>query len=528
MISFRSFAGARAAAFCIAALAAASTPCVAASAKPPISAATIDDTVARAMKTFAIPGMAVAIVKDGKVSFAKGYGVRALGEPAPMDMNTVFQIGSNTKAFTAAALAILVDEGKLAWDDKVIDHLPQFQLHDPYATREFTVRDLLTHRSGLGLGAGDLMFYPATDFSRAEIIHGLRYLKPTSSFRARFDYDNLMYMVAGELIPAVTGLSWEDFVEQRIFKPLQMTGCAASHARLPGGAAFAEPHTMVDGRLTRIPVEDIRVIGGAGTINCSAHDMAIWLQTQLAHGRAPNGTTLFSEDRGEEMWTVNTVVDVKPVEAALLHTHFSGYGLGWELTDEFGYKRVSHTGSVPGNLTWVAMIPELDLGILVFTNQNDGYAMQAVGNQILDAYVGAPRRDLVTMIAAITAKRAGDAAAVDAGVAKTLASGKPAALPLAAYVGRYTDAWRGNVTVRNDGGKLVLKFSRTGKLEGVLTPYVGNVFVVRWADRSLDADAFVRFSQAFDGSIDGITMNAISPTTDFSFDFQDLSLVKAR
>jgi CubicO group peptidase (beta-lactamase class C family) len=528
MTSFHPFAVARVAAFCLAALATASTACAAAGVGRPIAAAAIDDTVARAMKTFAIPGMAVAIVKDGKVSFAKGYGVRALGAPAPVDMDTVFQIGSNTKAFTAAALAILVDEGKLAWDDKVIDHLPQFQLRDPYVTREFTVRDLLTHRSGLGLGAGDLMFYPATDFTRAEIIHGLRYLQPTSSFRARYDYDNLMYMVAGELIPALTGLSWEDFVEQRIFKPLRMTHCAANHARLPAGAAFAEPHTMVDGKLTRIPVEDIGVIGGAGTINCSAHDMALWLQTQLAHGRAPDGATLFSEARGEEMWTVNTVEDVKPVEAGLLHTHFSGYGLGWELTDEFGYKRVSHTGSVPGNLTWVAMIPELDLGVLVFTNQNDGYAMQAVGNQILDAYVGAPRRDLVTLVAAITAERAGAAAVVEAGVAKTLAGAGPAALPLDACAGRYTDAWRGDVTVRSDGGKLVLKFSRTSKLEGVLTPYSGNVFVVRWADRSLDADAFVRFSQAFDGSIDGITMKAVSPTTDFSFDFQDLSLVKAR
>src|SRR5499433_4262782 len=183
----------------------------------------LDAYVARALKEFDVPGLAVAVVKDGKVALVKGYGVRKLGEPAPVDEQTLFGIASNTKAFTAAALAILVDEGKISWDDPVTRHLPSFQLYDPYVTREMTIRDLLTHRSGLGLGAGDLLFWPPSDYSREEIIRRFRYVKPASSFRSRYAYDNVLYMIAGQIIPAVTGKSWDDFIKERIFSPLGMT-----------------------------------------------------------------------------------------------------------------------------------------------------------------------------------------------------------------------------------------------------------------------------------------------------------------
>jgi CubicO group peptidase (beta-lactamase class C family) len=493
----------------------------------PISPARIDDTVARAMKAFQVPGMAVGVVKDGKLVFAKGYGVREYGKPAPVDADTLFQIGSNTKAFTVAALSILVDEGRLRWDDKVIDYLPQFRMYDPYVTREFTIRDLLSHRSGLGLGAGDLMFFPTTDFSREDIIHGLRYLKPVSGFRSKYDYDNLLYMVAGQIVPAVTGQSWEDFVQARILTRLDMHGCAASYGRIKDRGDVATPHAVVEGRLTAIPVEDLTAIGPAGTINCSIDGMARWLETQLADGQAPDGKPLFTAARADEMRSINTVEPVDPDLAALTRTHFNGYGLGWELEDEFGYKRVSHTGGVPGTVTWVTMIPELKLGILVFTNQQDGGAMEAVGNQILDAYVGAPQRDLVAMLSSRSAGKSQLAKAVEDDVARKVAAAPPPPLVLGAYAGRYTDPWRGDADVRLDGGRLVLTISRTKELQGVLKPYSGNVFVVRWNERALNADAFVRFSQGFDGRPDGMTMRAVSPATDFSFDFQDLDFKRA-
>jgi CubicO group peptidase (beta-lactamase class C family) len=491
-----------------------------------ITPATIDATVARAMKTFQVPGMAVGIIKDGKLVYAKGYGVREFGMPGQVDADTLFQIGSNTKAFTAAALALLVDEDKIHWDDKVIDYLPQFRMQDPYVTREFTIRDLLTHRSGLDAGAGDLMFFPATDFSRDEIIHGLRYLKPVSGFRSKYDYDNLLYMVAGQIIPAVTGKPWEDFVKERILEPLQMRPCAASYGRIADRSDVATPHVVLNGKLKSIPVVNMDVIGPAGTINCNINGMAKWLETQLAAGKTPTGQQLFSAERGEEMWTMNTIIPVNPLLSAMYHTHFNGYALGWEVQDVLGYKRVAHTGGVLGSVTWVTMIPELKLGVLVFTNQESDIAMHVVGNQILDAYVSAPRRDWVEIGLAYSAKRDTAAKTIEDAAAKIAASAGSPSLPLDAYAGKYRDPWRGEATVRRENDKLILKISRTESLEGPLMPYSGNIFIVHWNDRTLNADAYVRFDEGYDTKITEITMRAVSPATDFSFDFQDLHFSK--
>lgn len=489
----------------------------------PITASAIDSTVARAMSAFQVPGMAVAIVKDGKVVFARGYGVRVVDRPGAVDVDTLFQIGSNTKAFTAAALAILVDEGKIRWDDKVIDYLPEFRLQDPYVTREFTIRDLLTHRSGLGTGAGDLMFYPATDMTRQEIVRGLRFLKPVSSFRSRYDYDNLLYMVAGQIVPAVTGKSWEDFVEERIIAPLGMKGCAASDGRIRDRGDVASPHSVIDGKVSAIPVVRMDAIGPAGTINCNVSGMAKWLNVQLSEGVIPGGGRLFSSDRSSEMWSLVTPMPAGAL-AALYHTNFTGYGLGWAVSDVLGHKRVAHTGAVGGSVTWVTMVPDLKLGIVVLTNQESSPAMEAVGGQILDAYLGAPTRDWVAMAEAYARDKGAAADTVEADVARTIASAGPPTLPLDSYAGRYVDAWRGAVDVRREGARLVLRFSRTTQLEGALLPFKGDTFVVRWNDRSLHADAFVRFEPGFDGRVAGITMRAVSPATDFSFDFQDLDL----
>ena len=494
----------------------------------PITPGKIDGTVARAMQAFQVPGMAVGIVKDGKVVFAKGYGVREAGKPDRVDADTLFQIGSNTKAFTATALAILVDEGKLRWDDKVIDHLPQFRMYDPYVTQQFTIRDLLTHRSGLGEGAGDLMFFPTTDLTRDEIIHGLRYLMPTSSFRSTYAYDNILYMVAGQLVPAITGQSWEDFVARRIFQPLQMTGCVPSYDRIADHRNIVSPHVVIKEQVQAIPAMALGVIGGAGTINCNIAGMSKWVETQLARGMAPSGQRLFSAERAEEMWTVVTPTPVSPLLGPMYNTHFSGYGLGWELSDADGHLRVHHTGGVPGSVTWVSMIPELNLGVLVFTNQQNVAAMESVGGEILDAYLGAKPQDWVGIAQGMMTARSSNAAKLVEAASKVAAAAPKPTLPLDAYAGTYHDAWRGDANVQRIGNKLVLKFSRTDELEGPLTPYSGNIFIVHWNNRSLDADAYVRFEQGFDGKVSGITLQAVSPTTDFSFDFQDLDFKKVR
>src|SRR6202161_1259000 len=255
----------------------------------PVSQPDLDAYVATAMKTFDVPGIAVAIVKDGKVVLAKGYGVKKLGDPAPVDENTMFAIGSNSKALTTAALATLVDEGKLAWDDPVYQRMPGFVMYDPYVSHEMTIRDLLTHRSGMGLGEGDLLFWPTTTFTRDEIIYRLRFMQPASSFRSRFAYDNLMYIAAGQIIPAVTGVTWESYLRTHVLDPLGMKTTTLSVAALKASANHAYPHERVDGVLRTIDFVSLDNAAPAGAINSSVSEMAKWVQLQLNRGAFPGG-----------------------------------------------------------------------------------------------------------------------------------------------------------------------------------------------------------------------------------------------
>ena len=491
---------------------------------PAIKPADIDRIVERTMEAYPVPCIEVGVVKDGKLIYAKGFGVRLVGQPERVDADTMFSIGSNTKAFTAAALAILVDEGKLHWDDRVIDWLPDFRMHDAWVTREFTLRDLLTHRSGLGLGAGDLMFVPKTDFTRAEMIRALRHLKPVSSFRSEFAYDNLMYAVAGEVITAASGTSWESFVTERILHPLGMEGCAAAPALLTGRNR-ASPHVQVDGKLQAVPLLDTTAVNAAGSIVCSVNGMARWLAVQLAEGAmsSPGSGHLYSAQRAEEMWSPQTILPTSGPVQQLTRTHFRAYGLGWALEDYQGYKRVHHNGGLPGMVTHVGMIPELGIGVVVLTNQQEPAPVTAIPLQILDAYAGAPQRDWLAIIQTQLEERAARMAEASAKRAPQRAAQPvdPATLP--AYAGRYADAWRGEATITLEGERLMLKFSRTDGLVGPLEPVVPGLFIVRWQDRTMDADAYVRFAEDFIGKVTGFQMQAVSDTTDFSFDFADLN-----
>src|SRR6266446_8804700 len=267
---------------------------------------------ARVLKDFEVPGLAVAIVKDGKVLLAKGYGVRKLGDRTPVDENTLFGIGSNTKAFTTAALATLVDEGKISWDDKVYERLPGFAMYDPYVSHEMTIRDLLTHRSGMGLGEGDLLFWPHSTYKREEIIYKLRFMKPATSFRCKYAYDNLLYIAAGQIIPAVTGKSWEEYVTEKILKPLGMKTTTLSNAHFPAGADIAWPHSKIGGPLRPIDFVELDNAAPAGSINSSVAEMARWMILQLNHGKLPESDKrLFTEQRSQEMWSAQTILPTR-------------------------------------------------------------------------------------------------------------------------------------------------------------------------------------------------------------------------
>ena len=484
----------------------------------------LDEFAARVLKEFEVPGLAVAIVKDGKVLLAKGYGVRKLGDPTPVDENTLFGIASNTKAFTAAALAMLVDEGKITWDDPVTRHLPSFQLYDPYVTREMTIRDLLTHRSGLGLGAGDLLWWPPSDYSRDEIIKRFRYVKPATSFRSRYAYDNVLYMIAGQLLSAVAGKSWDDFIKDRIFTPLGMTTSNTSVAALKSSRNAAAPHAKVEGKLKTISNLPLENVGPAGSINSCVAEMSKWLIVQLNHGQIEEGRRLFSERQNREMWSAQTITPQSdpPPHLSALRSNFSAYGLGWGLTEYRGLKTVSHTGGLMGYVSRVTLVPDLNLGVVILTNQQSGGAFQSLTYRILDHYMNAPATDWIAAFKKSEEMGLARAAEVEKQLsAKRVSDSKPS-LPLSSYAGRYTDAWYGDVTITMESDKLVLRFSHTPLLVGDLEHWQHDTFVARWRERSLDADAFVNFALKPDGGIEQFKMAAVSPLTDFSFDFQDL------
>jgi CubicO group peptidase (beta-lactamase class C family) len=491
-------------------------------AQPPV--AQIDALAQRTLSTFAVPGLSLAVVKDGEVVLAKGYGVKALGESAPVGAATLFGIASNTKAFIAAAIAILVDEGKLSWDTRVIDVLPGFAMYDPWVTREMQVRDLLSHRNGLGLGAGDLLFFPHTDFTVAEILQRLRYIKPATSFRTTYAYSNLGFVTAGEVIRAVTGKRWDEFVRERIFAPLGMTASNTSISAFTPASDVATPHAEADGVLKQVAWENLDNSGAAGAINSNATDLARWLMVQLDKGRLPGGDAwLFSADRSREMWTVNTTIPVgtPPSPLAAVAPHFAGYGLGWFLRDYRGHLIANHGGGLIGLTSRVFLVTDARIGVAVLTN-SETLASGALCWSIVDLLLGAPETDWIGILKQQSDDAAKRAREAEAKTATSRAAASTPSLPLDAYAGRYADAWYGDVSIAREGDRLVLRFARTQGLVADLEHWQHDTFIARWRDRALRADAYVTFTIDPAGAVAQMTMKPVSELTDFSFDFQDL------
>lgn len=494
-----------------------------------ISSAAVDSLVAQTQKAFDVPGIVVAIIKDGKIIHSKGYGVQSLATNKKVDEHTLFGIASNTKAFTSTALGILIDEGKLTWDTKVTDIIPEFKLYNPYVTEEFTIRDLLTHRSGLGLGAGDLMIWPdSTHFSKQDIIRNLRYLKPVSGFRTKYDYDNLLYIVAGEVIARVSGISWERFIETRIMKPLQMTGSAASISHIKDKSAMISPHAPLNGKIQPIQNHISEQANAAGGIWSNLTDMSRWVLMQLNEGKYGDSLSrkLISAEVHSEMWTPQTIIPVRTVYIPY-KTRFASYGLGWNISDVAGYKQVMHTGGLAGIVTQVLLLPELKLGIIVLTNQQASGAFTAISNTIKDSYL-----NIKTEWVEFSRKKQLRAEAyekqVNENAWKQIREQQQIKgnIDLHSFTGTYRDEWFGDVTVSLKNDKLWFRAAKSGKLNGELLPYKGNTLVATWNDRSMNADAYVVFSLDKDGRASGFSMEAISPLTDFSFDFQDLEFKK--
>jgi len=485
-----------------------------------------DAYMGQVLQAFTVPGAAVAIVKDGRVVLAKGYGVRKLGEPATVGARTLFGIASNTKLFTATALALLVEAGTVEWDAPVTRYLPAFAMADPFVTHELTVRDLLVHRSGLGLGAGDLLWWPASTYDRKEIAHRIRFLEPATSFRSAYAYDNVLYLVAGELIEAVSGQSWEDFVRGRILAKVGMTHSKVRHSAATEGGDVATPHAEVNDTVRPIAPLTSDNTNPAGGIMSGAEDMARWLIVQLDSGRVADGSRLFSAASATQLWRDVTPLPIYPPPAGLPHLRpdFAGYALGIGTRDYRGHKLLQHTGGLPGYVSKVAMIPDLRLGVAVLTNQESGAAFEAIVYRVLDHYLGAKTPDYLSAYERLAAEGRREAADAERRAASSRDSTSGPSLPLARYAGTYRSEWYGDVALSMEGGGLVIRFSRTPALVGDLSHWQHDSFIVRWRDRELRADAYIAFALNPDGSVEEARMAPASPSVDFSFDFQDLRL----
>ena len=508
---------------------------------PPVAATAnaeaydLDADVARSMKTFEVPGMAIAIVKDGKVIAARGFGVRKLGEPTPVDGKTLFEVASNSKVFTAVALAMLVDEGKLAWDDPVTKHLPDFQMYDAYVTREMTVRDLLVHRSGLGLGAGDLLWWPTTQFTTDEIIYKLRYIKPATSFRSAYAYDNLLYIVAGKIIAQKSGKSWGETVRERILKPVGMATTTTSLAENAGNLNLAHSHSKINGKISVVkPVPADNAVGAVG-INTNAEDIARWMTVLMDGGVtgkdvAGKEVRLYSDKQSREIFTPQTPMKISDGNPKLAATrpNFFSYGLGLQLRDYKGRKVALHGGALLGFYSRVVMVPEEKLGIAILTNAESGGAMTSLQYRILDHYLKAAPSDWIKLIDDVEQEAQAKDKAAQAKANTTRAAKSTPSLPLAAYDGEYEDAWYGKVAITKVGNKRVMNFTKTPDLTGELEHFQHDTFIVRWKDRHFNADAYVSFALNPDGSIERMKMAPVSSEIDFSFDFADLTFTPVK
>lgn len=424
-----------------------------------------------------IPGMAIAIVKDDKVVFAKGYGVRDINKSDKVNEDTLFAIASNSKAFTTASLAILIDEKKIgSWDDKVSKYLPEFQMYDSWVTNELTIRDLVSHRSGLDTFSGDLLWYDTT-YSTDEILRRVRFLKPVRSFRSGYGYQNLMFIAAGRIVEKVSGKKWGEFVEDRILKPIGMKRTTTSVKDLKSN--YALPHNESGGKLRALPLGNIDSGIGLAGLNSSVADVAKWLRLQLGHGTF-EGKQIFSKERSGEMWQQNIFLPVNPNPPAnATTTMFNGYGLGWFVNDYRGKKLVSHTGGLDGMITQTAMIPQENIGLVVLTNSETG-AIGIMRNKILDVFLDAPKRDWN----AEALERAKQAKTREADQEKKIDASriqntKPS-LMTKDYAGTYTSEMYGDVTITEENGKLVMRLVPAPNFVADLEHWHYDTFQIKW------------------------------------------------
>jgi len=422
--------------------------------------ADLDAFVAKSMQAFKVPGIAVAIVKNDSIVYAKGYGTRTVGKSEPVDANTIFAIGSSSKAFTAALVAMAVDEGKMKWDEKVASYLPGFQLHDSYASRDLTVRDALSHRSGLA--RGDFAWY-LSGFPRDEILRRVRHLEPSWGFRSTFGYQNIMYLAAGEAVAAVQKRSWDDQVKEKLFTPLGMTSSSTSIRELGEQSNVATPHADWNDTVRTIEYKNIDNIGPAGSINSNVRDMAQWVRLQLGHGKYGQ-RQLISSGNLNEMWLPNIQLRLEGPAARFMApaANLAAYGMGWFLQDFNGRLAVHHGGNIDGMSAMVAMLPDEQLGVVVLTNLDGTPAPEAIFPYVFDMYTRDTPRDWNAELHNMLEPLRKQGKEAEAAAEKARVSGTKPSLDLPKYAGVYSDSMYGDLKITHADGKLRMAWGAFG------------------------------------------------------------------
>ncbi len=476
----------------------------------------LEQYYSRALKDWNVPGMAIAIVKDGQVIFEKGFGVKNVNTKEPVDENSLFAIASNTKAFTSASIAMLVEEGKLSWDDKVTKHLPWFELYNPYVTQEMTIRDLLSHRSGLRTFSGDLIWY-GTDYSREEVVRRAKYLEPAHGFRAQYGYQNIMYMAAGLIIEEASGMSWEDFVQKRIFNPLKMNRTITSIEDLDSKGNYTTPHNDYKGELITIEYLNWDNAAPLGGILSSVADLSNWILLQL--NRGINGTdTLFTSRSQHEMWQAHTVQTVSTYSERMFpSTHFKAYGLGWGLMDYHGRKIVSHGGGYDGMISRTVLVPEENLGFVMLTNTNTGITSPLM-YKTLDIFLSNDDKDW-SKIYLERNNRPNDTDPEEGRIKNT----KPS-FDLKAYTGIYGGKVYGKAEVYLENGNLMLQMKNTKIFKGTLSHWHFDTFELEFKEVTSLPKGKVQFKLNADGEIDELVIDVPNP----DFDFTELDFKKIK
>ncbi|MEO0398979.1 MAG: serine hydrolase [Pseudomonadota bacterium] len=484
----------------------------------------------RAIDAFDATGLVATVMIDGDIVYLDAFGKANEVTDAPVTTDMLFPIASISKAFTATALAILVDRGLVEWDAPIKTYIPEFEMYDPWVTENFSVRDALTHRSGLPLGAGDLLFWPDGEGSLEDVLKALPHLKPTTGFRSEYAYDNLLYVVAGDVVTRASGKNWDEFVTKELFKPLGMKNCAANGARIKRGKPVVTGHERSPGDAEGTPMSDLTKfpdwLAPAGGIYCPAGDMMKWAQFWFDGGLTQKGKRLLSEEQVREVWEGVTPIKPRAPVADSKLSNLALYALGWRVLDFDGSLLVEHSGGAPGVASNFILLPEKKAAI--FASSNDyRQTAHAWTYQIADMLIDGQDADLTQQFGDGFAAQLDDAKDTVSSAAEPPEDAAAPTLGLAEYAGVYRDAWYGDVTITNNVDGLAIDMSRSELLDGPLSHYDGDQFVAFWPDRTLKADAFVNFVVE-DGVVTGMTMKAVSDITDFSYDFHHLDLKRVR